>query len=578
MRNAVPSSPWASVFVSGHFFTRWTWVITAPFAVTLLGGYDAGSNAGQRLDGFGIAIAVHILCGLLGLVAAWAERATRSRHVRIAVVGGAIVALGVVRPLVIDWLTRLAGLPTFPSPMAVRLVTNVVVIAVATTLVAILISSLRRRYETVSELGVVLGWLETERTHGRRLFAEAARVLAATERLLRAQLVALERIGEGSSARARAEALRSFALTVLRPSSRRLYDIRTGEELERSLTAESRRPPSGARHPFLLSAAPVGLPVGLYVVVLSPFVLARVPPATAIAGAAAAVVIGCFGEALTSWLASRAQGHPWSAAIVIGGGCATAVVIFAATTPIVGAAQATLTGPILTAPILYASLAVMCGAVVGQLAGLRQQEARLSERIRAYGADGQDGRRRADRLLLDAEQTMHGEAQSICLVAATRLDEHAEQAVWDGALRDLGSVLEALSLPRPVQQGTAETAVQAMLDGWSRVIDISCDADPGAWATADANREILQQLVDAMSEALTNILRHGGERRAAIAITVVDGRLQLIVESPGRITWMSGEGTGLRALRRRAESVELEDQGGAVRLTVRFGLPAVVES
>lgn len=173
---------------------------------------------------------------------------------------------------------------------------------------------------------------------------------------------------------------------------------------------------------------------------------------------------------------------------------------------------------------------------------------------------------------------MHGEAQSICLVAATRLDEHAEQAVWDGALRDLGSVLEALSLPRPVQQGTAATAVQAMLDGWGRVIDISCDADPGAWATADANREILQQLVDAMSEALTNILRHGGERRAAIAIAVVDGRLQLIVESPGRITWMSGEGTGLRALRRRAESVELEDQGGAVRLTVRFGLPAVVES
>lgn len=573
MTNTVPSSSWASVFVSGHFFTRWTWVITAPFAVTLLGGYDAGSTAGQRLDGIGIATAVHVLCGLLGLMAAWAERATRSRHARIAIVGGAIVALGVVRPLVIEWLTRLLGLPTFPSPTAVRLVTNLMVIAVATTLVAILISSLRRRYETVSELGVVLGWLETERTHGRRLVVEAGRVLAATERLLRAQLVALERVGEGSSARARAEALRSFALTVLRPSSRRLYDIRTGEELERSLTAEPRRPASTPRYPFLLAAAPVGLPVGLYVLVLSPFVLARVPPATAIAGAAAAVVIGCFGEALTSWLASRAQGRPWSAAVVVGGGCATAVVIFAATTPIIGAAQATL-----TAPILYASLAVMCGAVVGQLAGLRQQEARLSERIRAYGADGQDGRRRADRMLLDAEQAMHGEAQSICLVAATRLDEHAEQAVWDGALRDLGSVLEGLSLPRPVQQGTAEAAVQAMLDGWSRVIDLSCDADPGTWATADANREILQQLVDAMSEALTNILRHGGERRAAIAIAVVGGRLQLIVESPGRITWMSGEGTGLRALRRRAESVELEDQGGAVRLTVRFGLPAVVES
>jgi hypothetical protein len=554
----------SDVFTSGSFFTPWSWVLTAPFALTVLGGHDAASTVRERLAGVAIAAAVHVLCGLPGIVAAVAERATSSRAVRAGFVVGALLVIGVTRPLLIGWFTQLAGLPAFPVPIAIRITTNVFAVVVTTTLIAVLVGSLRRRRETVEQLGIVAGWLDAESTYGRRLSAEVDRVLADVERALLERVDELESRGGALSAPARAEALRDFSGTTVRAASRRLYELREGDALAASL--EKERPPSPSPRPRTMRLRPAapGTPIALYLVLLAPFAFARLPLSTALLAALIAGVTGYAGEVLLGWVAGRAIGRRTSALTVIVGSTSIAAVLLMATAPVVGG------GGLLTAPVVYASVAITCAAAASLTAELRAQEATLSEQIRAYRADEHDAHRRAAQRLFDAAQALHGQVQSICLVAAMRLGGPAHDGVWETAVVDARGVIGALRCAdaRPVT--TAEATLSTVIAGWGRVIDIRFHADDAAWDLADRHPEILQQVVDATSEAFTNILRHGTERAATATLTGSEGHLQLTVDSPGDIRSGSGDGIGLRALRARAESAHLTQHEEVVRLTVAF--------
>lgn len=552
------------VFTSGTFFTPWSWVLTAPFALTILGGHDAASTGRDRLAGVAIAAAVHVLCGLPGILAAGGERATSSRGARAGIVVTTLLMIGVMRPVLIGWFTQQAGLPAFPVPISIRITTNLFAVVVATTLIAILVGSLRRRKETVTELGIVAGWLNAERTYGRRLFAEVDRVLADVERALLVRLDELEHQGGTLSASAQAELLRAFSGTAVRSASRRLYELREGDALAASL--EKERPPSPPARPrgMRLAPAATGTPITLYLVLLAPFALARLPLTTVLLAAVIAGVIGCAGEMLLRWVAVRVIGRRTSSLVVIVGSAVIAALILMATASFVGG------GVILTAPVVYAVVAIMCAAVTGLDTELRAQELILSEQIRAYRADEHDAHRRAEQRLFDAAQALHGRVQSTCLVAAMQLGGADHSSIWETALVDTRRVIAELrhTVPRPAT--TSAATLSAVVAGWSRVIDIRYRADEAAWEIADRHPEILQQVVDATSEALTNILRHGTERAATVELSASDGRLRLTVDSPGGIRSVSGDGIGLRALRARAESAHLTQHEGAVRLTVSF--------
>ncbi len=552
------------VYTSGTFFTPWSWVLTAPFALTILGGHDAASTGRDRLAGVAIAAAVHVLCGLPGILAAGGERATSSRGARAGIVVTTLLMIGVMRPVLIGWFTQQAGLPAFPVPISIRITTNLFAVVVATTLIAILVGSLRRRKETVAELGIVAGWLNAERTYGRRLFAAVDRVLADVERALLVRLDELEHQGGTLSASAQAKLLRAFSGTTVRSASRRLYELREGDALAVSL--EKERPPSPPARPrgMRLVPAATGTPINLYLVLLAPFALARLPLTTVLLAAVIAGVIGCAGEMLLRWVAVRVIGRRTSALVVIGGSAVIAALILMATASFVGG------GVILTAPVVYAVVAIMCAAVTGLDTELRAQELILSEQIRAYRADEHDAHRRAEQRLFDAAQALHGRVQSTCLVAAMQLGGADHSSIWETALVDTRRVIAELrhTVPRPAT--TSAATLSAVVAGWSRVIDIRYRADEAAWEIADRHPEILQQVVDATSEALTNILRHGTERAATVELSASDGRLRLTVDSPGGIRSVSSDGIGLRALRARAESAHLTQHEGAVRLTVSF--------
>ncbi|MEV4669222.1 hypothetical protein [Microbacterium sp. LWO12-1.2] len=552
------------VFTSGTFFTPWSWVLTAPFALTILGGHDAASTGRDPLAGVAIAAAVHVLCGLPGILAAGGERATSSRGARAGIVVTTLLMIGVMRPVLIGWFTQQAGLPAFPVPISIRITTNLFAVVVATTLIAILVGSLRRRKETVAELGIVAGWLNAERTYGRRLFAAVDRVLADVERALLVRLDELEHQGGTLSASAQAELLRAFSGTAVRSASRRLYELREGDALAASL--EKERPPSPPARPrgMRLAPAATGTPITLYLVLLAPFALARLPLTTVLLAAVIAGVIGCAAEMLLRWVAVRVIGRRTSALVVIGGSAVIAALILMATASFVGG------GVILTAPVVYAVVAIMCAAVTGLDTELRAQELILSEQIRAYRADEHDAHRRAEQRLFDAAQALHGRVQSTCLVAAMQLGGADHSSIWETALVDTRRVIAELrhTVPRPAT--TSAATLSAVVAGWSRVIDIRYRADEAAWEIADRHPEILQQVVDATSEALTNILRHGTERAATVELSASDGRLRLTVDSPGGIRSVSSDGIGLRALRARAESAHLTQHEGAVRLTVSF--------
>lgn len=572
MTLAIRPRSWFAVFTSGHFFTRWTWLLTAPFAVTLLGGHDAATTTAQRVSGVGVAAVVHLLCGLVGLIGARIERIVPSHRARAVAVVLVLLLIGTMRPLAIARLTQLSGSPAFPVPMGARVVTNLVAALVATTLIAVLVDALARRRRTVTQLDTVAWWLETERTHGRRLVAESARVIEETQRLLNLRLTDLERSWAAATLSARAAALRRYSTSVVRPGSHRLAELRTSDALERTLASEQRphRPPVGRTTRLL--PAPVGLPITLYVAVLSPFALARLPLSTTLLAAAVAWATGVLCEALLSRWASRVRSRDRSAAVVVCGIVATAAAILATSAPVVGDAA------IPAAAVVYTALALMCAAVASYESELRSQADTLSDRTRAYRIDEQDGRGQTERRLTDAAQLLHGELQSICLVAAARIERETCSGAWETALADARRVIAALDTPRDVAVPGSEDTVRAVLDGWGRVITIRFLADPPGWHVIDQHAELLQRLVDAVSEALTNILRHGTERVATIALTVAGDRVRLTVDTPGRIAPPSGPGIGLSTLRERADSVELTQQDASVRLEVCFVTSVTAQS
>lgn len=158
---------------------------------------------------------------------------------------------------------------------------------------------------------------------------------------------------------------------------------------------------------------------------------------------------------------------------------------------------------------------------------------------------GEVARRRAA-----AAEFLHGPIQSQ-LVASALKGETNEQA------------LEAIE--KRFAEYTASTSrwdvqeqVAALTGAWADVMTIRITCPPEMWQRLQREQLTARLLVDTLSEAVTNAVRHGEVADIDVTIDETDNRVGLTVASLGTLTSGIGDGTGLARLVDRGARITLD--------------------
>ncbi|TAJ49848.1 MAG: hypothetical protein EPO52_02600 [Herbiconiux sp.] len=575
---------WTRAAASGQFFTRWSWLVTLPFAVTLMGGYDDARSTQERVAGVGIALAVHLALGVLGVLAAAGERAAQSPRVRIGIVVTGLAVIAVGRPFLLAAGAHAAGVQLFAGPLGARVATNVVVVAAALSLVAMMTLTVRTHRAVIGRLRLVLEALEVQRSRDAGDVAVLSdRVLEATRRTL---LAALPPVVAGPIEPERAALLlKGFADEVVRPLSHRLFD--DADRVVQPREQELPPGPTGAV-PRLFPAridrpAPVWITVVAYALLWVPHLAAQTSLATAGIAFVAVVVVGACGNGLVVTAGTRAASGSGAGSVTLlpvfaGGyllvgaaiGVAAGVSAAAGGAPVEASAVAT---AVLVSVVVYPVFALLVAAVGSGFRRLATVEGELATAIDEAAVLAAASHNAATVARRRVAHLLHGDVQAECVAAARDLRrvEVVTEADWVAALDRIES---ALDLPRgEPDPGGARRSVETMIEAWRFSLDITLTADEAAWAVLDTDASRLELAVDSLAEGLTNTIRHGTESRAEVTLTAAATGAGVVVEvlSQGRIDRRADhDGYGLAQLAGRARALTLTQSGSVVRLRVEL--------
>ena len=142
-------------------------------------------------------------------------------------------------------------------------------------------------------------------------------------------------------------------------------------------------------------------------------------------------------------------------------------------------------------------------------------------------------------------------------------------AVVAGTVAD---IKRALLSPTVGRTPSARDGIEAILAMWGTALRIGVDIDDEVWDLLDSDPARASAVIDALSEGLTNAVRHGRGVTAALSIRHDPGEDQVIVElrSEGTIAQPrhGDAGIGLAALRRIGSRVSIRAEDEHVVLTV----------
>ncbi|MCG2799279.1 MAG: hypothetical protein L6367_12155 [Cellulomonas sp.] len=603
-------SAWGRVAGSGHFFTRWSWLVTLPFAITVLGGYDSATTGHARAVGAGLALVVHVLLGGVGLVAAAVERRAGTARARVVTVAVGVLVIGLLRPVLAAAGATWSGLVLYESPFWARVATNLVAVTVALGVIARVTVTVQARRSAADRLRAVLTALDDQRRADARSADDlTAELLTSTRAAIRANLPDAQ-LGVDDPVRA-AELLRTFSEQVVRPLSHRLFDDPVeaapgpGDDRPGPTTPAPvphlPTPAAGATAPHrtadrpgpgLLDAAPVGWTAAVYAGLWVPYTIAHLEPVLG-----ARLVLGTFllataGNWVVAATVRRVTSRWRPVALVLGYVVVGDVLVTVASAAVVlPGSPGTL---LLTGVVAYPAFAL---SVAAGRAGLR----RLLEVERALAQAVSDSRALSlaerNRLLLARHRVarlLHADVQAQCVQAALALARGNDGPSWSQALAGIVALLDdpgrhdpgpgsaPLTTGRPPTDPAPASAADqlgALLDAWRHALDVTVRAEDDVWPVLDADPARAELVLDAVSEGLTNAARHAAEPRAAVGLRTVAegvaqgaGRVTVQIESPGVLT---GSGTtgdaagyGLDQLRSRALDLALSQVGDVVRLQV----------
>jgi len=552
-------------------FSVWTWLVLAPYLVIALGGFDGAQTAREWTAGVSTALVVHVALGIAFGVGALVERLLRGRPIaRWTFVGLAIGGLAVGRPLLIQTLQQMLGVQLVPTPMPIRVMMNAAVLAIAVLLIHAAFESVAHNLDVRRRLLAVLVSL---RAQADRIEAEQSRIAASFRReITEPVLDALGRlVPRDLSADQLAEELESLAEGVVRPISHRAREAGLDEALEDiDPTLPPPSPTDALLRPSRIAAAPAwavtavtmllllspeigsnGLPTGALLLLaaaatafLGSTLIRRIPlprrPARAIAQLAALyLALGLLsvwillGQLRTSRLADYY--------VVYGAvGFAIAAVVLS---------------------VILSSTRELAANQQRMATAIAHAERRVFRAREALVASGEGVTRR-----------LHTGVQGDIVGTAMRLKAGtAEPEALDNLLDRVEQTLARDGQPPAEDPGPAAAireALAASIASWSRSLDLRSEISDAALDWLAAHPSAAAAANDAITEGLTNAVRHGSTASARLRLECSEDGVEIRVANPGRLGARAAGGLGLRDLDARAKRVRLEQEDGEVVLSV----------
>ncbi|GAB2642613.1 hypothetical protein ABI214_13500 [Prescottella soli] len=563
--------PWLARIGGSAAVTRWSWILTAPFAVTVMGSYSAARGPADWPTYFSVAVMVHLILGV-ALLFAWLTvlRPNRTRA-RPAVAIAVFALLGAMRPFLLDALIGVQGVPTDPRSMGVRLIINVTTGIVALSLVAILVDSVREHNAVMRRLRAARTALDTQRRVDEEYLAGlgqrcaddlAARIDAALAQTDRASV----------DAERDARLLRGISEDIVRPMSHVLFDDATPppEPASPPPTLTRRERVRGVLQ--AVRPAPLVLPVVLYTAVILTFLLTSYGLRETALEVVASVAVCVCGNWVVQRTVVRIRSAPRRLVVM-----AVAYSVIAGVTAVMlwiiiggnGFPPAFVVPGVAFYP--FSALAMSLIAAANEQRGVEERQLADALGDRSRLAAEVHGRVIAARRRL--AHVLHSSVQGE--LVATALAMRVAPGAVDGSVGEIVDRLlreVAREEQRPTVRSDARARITELIGMWSAAVPIRTDVDERVWSLLSDSPVRLEHAIDVLSEGFTNAIRHGRGGPLHLQMAV-DPRTSLIcigIRSPGEVVRDRGDGLGLATLSSRVGSAELVEEPGSVLLSVRL--------
>lgn len=536
--------------------TVWSWLITLPFAVTVMSGLQYVE--GGPLQVLAVSALAHGILGGVLLAGAALLRPVRGRA-RPVVVFLIFAVAGGLRPILFLEAGGLLSIPVVPGDLVGRIAINVVALVAAFSLIAVGVDLVREHR------GVFRRLRSAQRASQRDVESAAERLRELRAGTVDDVVAALEEAAASAAARpmepsAAARMLRRLAEDVVRPASHRVYATPAPDEAA-EVSAAGAREWSAAVLGGMRAAPPL-MTAALFSVLVVPFGVLLFGAVSALAIAVGFVVL-LVANSVVARL--RLPHHPVPRLLLLGGAYTVVGVLLTlsgeTTLLVVGVRPEAVWFEVLTYPLIALSVAF----VVSLAVRTRLDQAELETALHSNVAAAARIRAEYERERASLARLLHAGVQSELIAGALSLTASAGPGDAGARMAEIvGRARDALRGPHS-EPGAAEQ-VRTLLDSWSSAIDLTARIGDGAWERlGDASRSAA--VVDAISEGLANAVRHGDGSPVALELRPADpGGVEVVVRSGGVLA-ASEAGIGLKQLSERG-TVALRERSGRVELAV----------
>jgi len=519
---------WLDRAFGTNVLTLWSWLLTFPFAITVMGGSEYVDTTPARGADFAVAATVHLVTGAGMLAARYTVlRPDQQRHRRFwALLVFAV--LGASRPFLLLVLANAVGLQAHTGDLVTRVVINVVCTITMLTLIALLIDILRRHQAVQRRLRAALTTLDLQREFDeqqldglRRQYVDdvTARIDAALD----------SRRDEPLDATQASVLLRRIADDVVRPMSHELYRDEGPAVSPSAVGGPVSLLERSGRILSALRPAPLVLPYLLLALVFLPHLLSNVSLVFTAVQLVLGACIYLAGNAVTMLLARVV--HQPGARIGLLSLCYTA-------TAIVGTFFMHWTANTAgyspswnwAAAFIYPSFALSLSIIAATAAELASDEHRLAGLLAEQVQHTAHTHNRLRTARKRAAHLLHTAVQGELVAAALSLQRRSTDApadalptnAWGDVMTTIARIKREVAQEDAVDLTPASDRIRALVTMWGSALRITSRYDDEVWPLLAADPARAELAVDALSEGFTNAVRHGNGERVDVHVGVAE--------------------------------------------------------
>ncbi|WP_258045912.1 hypothetical protein [Leifsonia shinshuensis] len=536
----------------------WSWLVTLPFAVTVMSGLQYISGGPWAIVAVGML--EHAAVGAT-MLAGWAVLRATPQRVRVPVVFLVFGVIGLLRPLLFLAAGWVLGVPVAAGDLVGRIFINVVTTITMLSLIAAVVDLVR------DHIGVYRRLRAAQRASARDAERTVARISELRRSVVETVLAQLDDAAAAAAAHGirpadAARLLRGLAQEVVRPASHRLYsdDVATAEE--GALDGPVRVRDWIASVLLGMRPAPA-LPLAvLFAVLVVPFGVAQYGLLFCLPPLVCGFSVVWAGNLVLGWIVGRVARIFRAMMLLVGYGVIG--VLLSLTTRLVVEALGRVPDMVWVEMVTYPAIAFGAALVASLSARVRRDQAALEAAVQANVLEAADGRSALDHEREGLARLLHSGVQSELIAAALSLGAGSAEDASDGVREVVSNIRAELSAPR--SEPDAADRIGALVESWGSAIPLRSSFGDGVWERlGEAGRA--EAVVDAISEGLANAVRHGDGSEVTLEVrAAAHGGVSVVVVSGGALS-TAVPGIGLRQLAERGD-VALRELDGRVELVV----------